>query len=306
MNNRNDLEQYLFELEKYLSDLGPSDRSKIIVSTEQHIQDALQKYSDKTLADILDDLGPAQKVANHHRLDLGLKTFKPERHPILKWLSITILGSMGLFLIFILTLVWKFTPIFEIDEEKQRIVILGGLIDINGVSGKVKIMDEYRFVENKFANQFDGSIDYSQEEYDEVVINFKSGILTINPATEAKLSWNCKLEVPPNSEFIDRSSKSVVINLEQYNGISCDISIPHDTSLTIDGKDAQVTINNAQFDTFVEINNGIVYFNNNPEVEYKYELNVKNGIVSNDFQSSKVVNAYEIKINVKNGSISRQ
>lgn len=305
MDNRK-LNQYLFQLEKHLVDLSPSDRSKIVLEIEQYIEDALERYSDKSVDQILEDLGTPERVANHYRLDRGLKTFKPARHPIIKWLSITFLGSIGLFLIFILTLVWKFTPIFEINEKTQQVTILGGLIDINGTSGKVKIMDDYKFVDNKFTNHFDGAIDFPREEYDELVINFKSGILNLNTSPEQKLTWNCKLEVAPSDDFMDRSKGVIVINLENYEGVDCEIGIPAEVKLTVDGKDAQITVSDAEFDTFIEIKNGTVFFNYNPEVDYAYDLKVKNGIVSPSFKSSKGKNAYETKIYIDNGSIQKQ
>lgn len=305
MENKKNLDQYLFQLEKCLSDLHPSERAKLVLETHQHINESLEKFQDKSLSKILDDLGPAQKVANHFRLDRGLKTFKPDKHPIIKWFSITLLGSSAIFCLLILILVWKFTPVFEIDEKKQRIVILGGLIDINGVSGKVKILDQYQFVDNKFSNHFDGAIDLPKEDYDELVINFKSGVLNLKTSNDQKLSWSCKLEIPPNDEFIDRSKDVIIIDLEPYEGVACDISIPADIKLTVDGKDAQITVTDAEFDTYIEIANGQVFFNYNTEVDYNYELKVKNGFVGPGFKSSKNKDAYEIRIFVDNGSIQK-
>lgn len=304
MDNKK-LHDYLFKLEKHLSDLSPSDRSKIILDIENHIEDSLRKYSDKSLDQILEDLGSAERVANHYRLDRGLKTFKPNRHPILKWFSITFLGSIGLFLIFILTLIWKFTPVFEVDEKNQRVTILGGLIDINGTSGKIKVGDEYKFVDSKFTNHFEGSIDFPKDVYDELVINFKSGQLNLNTASEAKLSWSCKLETPPNEEFMDRNKGVVIINLENYEGIDCDIQVPPDVKLTVDAKEGQVTLTDAEYDSYIELANGLVYFNYNPEVDYSYDIKVKNGTVSRDFISSGAKEAYEVKIYIENGKVDK-
>lgn len=304
MDNKK-LNDYLFKLEKHLSDLSPADRSKIIIDIEKHIEDALEKYSDKSLDQILQDLGPAERVANHYRLDRGLKTFKPERHPILKWLSISFLGATGLFLIFILTLVWKFTPIFKVDEKTQRVTILGGLIDINGTSGKIKIGDEYKFVDSKFTNQFEGAIDFPQEEFDELVINFTNGQINLNTSEGPKLSWSCKLEVPPSDDFMDRNPGVVVINLENYKGVDCDFQIPPEVKLTVDAKEGQISVTDAQYDTFIELKSGQIFFNYNPEEDYNYDLKVDNGIVSGDFQSSDNKDAYEVKIYLENGQISK-
>lgn len=305
MENKKNLEQYLYQIEKNLSDLHPSDRAQVVLDINLHINESITKFQDKSLSNILEDLGSPQKVANHYRLDRGLITFKPKKHPIVKWLSISFLGSITLFFLFILILVWKFTPIFEIDEKKQRVVILGGLIDINGTSGKMKIMDQYTFVDNKFSNQFDGAIDIPQGESDELVINFKSGVLNITNSLERELSWNCKLETPPTGDFLDQSKDIIVIDLEQYEGVSCDISVPSELKLSIDGQDAQITVTDAEFDTFIDIKNGQVFFNENPEVDYNYDLKVKNGLVSPEYKSSTNPDAYETRIYIENGSIQK-
>lgn len=304
MENTRALEQYLFTLEKSLSDLHPSDRAKIVLDINEHILEALDKYQDKKLIEVLEDLGHPQKVANHYRLDRGLKTFKPARNPILKWFSITFLGSIGAFLLFIAVMVWKFTPIFEVDEDQGRVVILGGLIDINQTSGKVKIMDQYNFVDNQFTNQFDGAVEFPKEEYDEVVVNFKSGVLNFTLSTEQKLSWNCKLDTPPSGDFLNRSKDIIELDFEGFDGIACDIAVPAEAKLTVDGKDAKITVIEAEFDTYIEVNNGSVFFNGNPEVDYNYDLKVKQGTIDN-FNSSDDPNAFETKIYVENGTISK-
>ena len=54
--------------------LNPSDRAKIVLDINEHIHEALNKYEDKSLKEVREDLGHPQKVANHYRLDRGLKT----------------------------------------------------------------------------------------------------------------------------------------------------------------------------------------------------------------------------------------
>ncbi|MEX1100260.1 MAG: hypothetical protein WEB87_07530, partial [Bacteriovoracaceae bacterium] len=259
------LELYLYELEKSLKDFSPSSRAKIILENHTHINEAKEKFPDKSLSAILDDLGPAQTVANHYRLDSGFKTYKPKKHPFLKWMSITIMGSFALFLIFAGLLVWKFTPLAKFDEENQRMILLGGLIDINGTSGKIKVFDQYQFVENRFSNQFDGAFELTPD-MNEIIVNFESGILNFKTTTSRKASWNCKLQIPPGKDIISMPPNALEINLEAYGGGSCDIEIPVDATLTAFGKDAQITLLDPLFDLFVEFENGSINFSPNPEV----------------------------------------
>lgn len=298
MNNKK-LENYLLDLEKRLGDFSPSKRAKIISENYDHILAAQEKFPDKSLGEILDDLGPAEKVANHYRLDEGFKTFKPKKHPVLKFLSITILGTSALFFIFIITIIWKFTPLMKVDEENGRIMFLGGLVDINATSGKVKVFDQYQFVENRFTNQFDGSFELTPD-MNEVIVNFESGIINFKTSTGKKTSWNCKLETPPGKDIVSILPHALEINLEAYGGGSCDIEVPVDSTLTASGDNAQVNVFEPEYDLMIEFENGAVNFSPNPEVEYNYDIRLQSG-VQDEFSSSSKPNAYEVKLYLENG-----
>jgi hypothetical protein len=302
MMDENKLENYLYQLEIALKDLHPSERAKIVLENRDQILDSRQKYPDKSMGEILDDLGPAEKVANHYLLDRGLKTYRPNKHPFWKWFSIMFLGSMGLLMVSILVMVWKFTPLFKVDEKNQRVIILGGLIDVNGVSGKIKVGDQYQFIPNKFNNQFNGTIDVPRDEFDELVINFKSGSLDFKTNIDRKLSWDCKLEKAPGQDFINMGKDIIEIDLEKTGGSSCMIGVPIDLKLTVDGEDGQISIEEPEFDTYIDIDNGSVRLMVNPEVEYKYDLSVRNGSFPK-LKSSENEDAYEIKIHMENGKI---
>lgn len=297
------LDNYLYDLEKALNDVRPAERAQIILENQQHILEAREKFPEKSLNDILNDLGSAQKVANHYLLDRGLKTYKPTRHPFLKWFSIMFLGSVGLLMATILVVIWKFTPLFKVDEKSQRIIILGGLIDVNGISGKIKVGDQYQFIQNKYTNQFDGALDVPKNEFDELVINFKSGSIDLKTNFNRKLSWDCKLEKPPGQDFININNDIIEIDLEKTGGSSCILEVPTDLKLTLDGEDAQVSLIEPEYDTYIDIDNGNVSVSPNPEVEYTYDLRVKNGTAPKGNSSIKQ-DAYEIKVYVENGIIS--
>lgn len=296
------LENYLFELEKNLKDVPPSARAQIVSEVNTQVCELQKNYPEKSISQIISDLGSAQKLANHYRLDRGIKTFKPNRNPILKWISITFIGSICIFFVFISLMIWKFTPIFKVDESTQRITILGGLIDVNGVSGKVKIGNEYSFIKNQYPNAFNGSMEISKEEFNEVVISFNTAILEVKTAEDRKFSWDCKLSTPPNDEFVNLEKDSVELKLEKSEGADCKLLIPQDINFTVEGKDGQVILNEPEFDTFVEVENGTVQIIPNPEIAYKYDFAVKNGSVP-ALKASQSKDAFEMKINVANGKI---
>lgn len=305
MNDQKLLEHYLHELEQTLGQLPPSQRAKIVHETHDHVHQVRQNYPEKTIAQILDDLGPAAKLGNHHLLDNNLKTYKPKRSPFIKWLSIGFIGSVSAFFLFVVFLIIKFSPLYHLDEKNNRLVILGGLIDLNVASGQYKVFDQYQFVpSNKFTNQFNGSIDVPREEFDELVINFKSGTLDIKTSVDRRFMWDCKLENPPEDDFINMSKDMIDIDLEKTGGANCELVVPSDLKLTVQGDAGQVTLTEPEFDAYVELVSGNVIIRPGPEVEYKYDLKVANGTIERAPQSSTNPDAYEVRATVENGKIS--
>lgn len=296
------LEQYLFELEKSISDFPPSLKAKVISEINVHIQESLEKFPDKNISQILDDLGPATKVANHYRLDSGFKTFKPNKNPVWKFITIAFLGSVVVFALSIGILVWKFTPVIKIDEDKQRFMLFGGLIDINGKSGKIKVFDQYKFVDNKYRNEFEGAYEMENNQ-DELLIHFNSGKLDLVNSEDKNIRWNCKLEKAPTDDIIAFKDDSIKLNLDNYGGGSCELQIPIDTKVQLEGLEGEVTLKEPEYDIFVDMDNGAINFIHAPEVEYTYSLRVQNGPKISFPDNSADPNAYEIQLELKNGSL---
>lgn len=305
MKDQNLIESYLLRLERALIPLSSSERAKIVLENHTHISEALNKYPDKTTQELLEDLGSPEKVANHYLMDKGLKTYKPKKNSFLKFFLYSSGTFLLLFVGIITFVVWKFTPIYKYDEENKRVIILGGLVDLNQKSGEYKILNEYKFVENQFTNSFEGSIEVRREEYDEIVVNFQSGMMTFENSQDTKLAWNCKLENPPTDDFMSFGTDMIEMDFVRTGGSSCTIEVPIDMKLTAFGENAQVILNEPEYDSYVEIDNGQIVIGPNPEIDYKYDLSVKNG-AKDIFESSLNEKAYEIKGVLENGSISKK
>jgi len=83
-----------------------------------------------------------------------------------------------------------------------------------------------------------------------------------------------------------------------------DISIPSNLKLTVDGKEGKVIFTDPEYDIYLEMENGSVTFNENPEVDYNYDLKVKNGSIDS-FNSVESPESFEIKIFLESGSINK-
>tara|TARA_B100001971_G_scaffold215182_1_gene259061 strand:+ start:6009 stop:6932 length:924 start_codon:yes stop_codon:yes gene_type:complete len=299
------LEQYLFDLEKSISDFPPSLKAKVISEINQHIHEAREKFPDKSVAQILDDLGPATKVANHYRLDSGFKTFKPNKHPFWKYFTIIFLGSILIFSISIGILVWRFTPVIKIDEENQRFMLFGGLVDINGKSGKVKFFDQYKFVENKYTNEFEGTYTM-QDTQDEILINFNAGKMDLINSPDRNIKWLCKLEQAPTQDIVSLKNDSIKLKLDDFGNGSCVIEVPMNAKVQLDGLEGEVTIKEPEYDIFVDMENGAINFIHAPNVEYQYSLRLQNGPKARFPDNSNNPNAYEIQLELENGNLNYQ
>ena len=263
-----ELNQYLTKTESYLKDISPTERAAIVLEIQSQIKSSINMYPDKTINQILQDIGSPASVANRYRSNKGLKTFK-ENKPF-SFFKFIFTISVIFFLIIVAgisILAWKFTPVFKLDEQSNRITILGGLIDINGKSGKVKIMDNYQFVDNNFTNSFEGSIDIMEENYDEVVVNFKSGTLNLSYTEQDQVSWDCKLDSPPKENFINKSEEIIELDFEELDGISCDVTAPTNYKTTVDAQDGRVRILEPFNDVYIEIDNGDIIFRPKPEFD---------------------------------------
>ena len=190
------LESYLSALDKALEQISVSERAEIITEIKSHILDAQEKNPDHSLDSILESLGAPETVANRYILERGLKLAKPQRGSALKWVTIGLLGTFSIFAFLLLVLLWKFTPIISVDDDK--VVILGGLIHVSGSSLKdeddssgLKISTHFHTNDGS-AQNWEGSkkLDKSVEK---VEIPFKHGNFQVSSgAGTHDLSWQCR------------------------------------------------------------------------------------------------------------------
>lgn len=288
---------YLQIIESYLSDLDVTDRSKILTEILYEVQ-----KQDASM------LRPALDYVNEKRSQYGLAVYRPrKRFPILASLFKFSALMFIIFLGFLSFLIWKFTPVIKIDEESHRIVILGGLIDIDGKAGKLKLGDEYHYSHEGFSNDFQASINLNESQ-DEVLINFVSGSFNLKTSEDENFVLDCKLASPPSTEIISQENELIKINFNKIDGLNCSLHIPVDKRLTIEGSNASIVVPTPEYNLYVELENGKVYLSPEEEIDYNYGLHIENTDNSfiGDFESSNDENAYEIRIHLHSGAIIKK
>lgn len=295
MNNHN---EYLKQIESYLEDLEVIQKSKILSEIHQEI-------TNKELLDLEDPL----IFANKKRAENGFVPYLVKKKFSLSSFLMKSIAIMFLsFLAFISFLIWKFTPIIKVDEEANRVIILGGLIDIDGKSGKFKIVDDYHFSHEGFSNDFQANINLDEDK-DEIIVKFDSGSFNLETAKSDQLTVDCKLANPPTNDIISQEEEVLNINFDKIEGLNCALQIPVDKKITIEGNYASLTVPSPEYNLYVELKNGKVYFTPEQEIDYNFTLNIENDSPNNfigDFESSEGEEAFEIRINLEDGAIIRK
>jgi hypothetical protein len=251
----------------------------------------------------LSELQPSLTYANTKRSEHGFVPFEvKQKFSFFKFfLKFSAVMTM-IFIFFISFLFWKFTPIFKVDEQNNRVTILGGLIDIDGKSGKFKIFDDYHFSDDSFTNDLQASIALPAD-VDEIIVEFSSGSFSITNSDDSEFKLDCKLAMPATKEIIKQMDDFLKIDLTNISGSTCELKVPEDKKLTLEGKQSSIRVLNPEFNLYVELENGKVAITPEEEIDYLFNLEVTNGYIG-DFESSEAENAYEIQGNIGSGSIS--
>lgn len=125
------VEQFLEKVNIALEQIPIGERAEIITELKSHIMEVQEHEPNKSINEILNSIGKPEIVAAKYLQDRGLKPIKPrEQISATKWIVIGFLGTFGLTIFFILSLLWKFSPIIKVDNETGHVEMLGGTIDV--------------------------------------------------------------------------------------------------------------------------------------------------------------------------------
>ncbi len=288
MQNHN---EYLKQVETYLEDLPVLDRAKIL--SECHSEVINQETS---------DLSPSLEYANQKRAEHGFVSYKEKKS--FSFMSFFFKFTLIGFLLLgsgVGFLIWKFYPILKVDEKNNRVIILGGLIDIDGEAGKMKVFDEYRFSQDTYTNDLQANLILGQEK-DEIIINFNSGTFFLKNSNTAEVKLDCKLSAAAPANSITEEIDYIKIDLMKIPGVSCNVQIPIDKRITLEGLEGSVQLKSPEFNAYIELESGQVAIQPEKEIDYIYNLEVTNGYIG-EFETRESPQAYEIQARIQNGSI---
>ena len=285
--------EYLKQIENYLNDLEVMERAKLLSEINSQIIDSDTR-----------DLEDPLLIANKKRVEHGFYPYKHKEKPSFLRFFLKLSAIMTIIVMsFIGIIIWKFTPVFHVDEEKNRVIILGGLIDIDGKAGRFKVGDQYQFTEAKYENEFQAQLNLSQEQ-DEIIIEFNSGAFNIKTTEDTNFQVSCKLETQPTANILENNKNSIEIDFTKMEGSSCDLIIPSGKKLSLEGKSSNIDLIEPTYNTYIEVDSANIQILPAPETIYKFDIEVKNGHIGQDLNKKPLDQYdYELNIELENGSV---
>lgn len=304
------LENYLDRLEKSLGTISVSEKAEIIIEIKSHIMDATENDPEHSTQNAINSLGVPEQVAKKYLDERGLEAPKLNlpKAPSAKWFVLGFLGLIGMFMLFILILVFSFTPFIKVDEDKGRVQILGGLIDINErtfdaivddkdkknfkFEGSLKIGDD--------ANELSAGIkEINENDPKEIKMNFLNGKASFEASTTDKLEYSCKTD-----KLIDSGTKHVKnFDFSNTNAAKCKFKVPKDYSIKIKAINAKFSFDQVAANIDLKATNGKIDFKPAKGIDYNYNFKITNGKISN-YNSSNNKEAYQVKMTLLNGKIN--
>lgn len=294
------LEKYLNALESALKPFPVSDRAEIITEIKSHILSAVEKDPNTNLESVLAALGEPEIVANRYLIERGLKPNKPPISPVVKWIVIGFLGTVALVILAFVLMLSYLSPLIKVDEQSEKVSLLGGAIQIDGKEGRV-------FIDGAIGERrrIVGAADV--EPGQNISIQFNHGRFTVETSDDEKLTWRCRaISEGKKDETVQPITENGKLSLDfsATNLTRCKLKVPVGALLTMNGTNGRIYLKEPQFGVNVELTNGRVSFEPDDDSAYQYNLSVVNGTVDS-FQSSDKPNAHSINIRLTNGQIRR-
>lgn len=304
MSTNPQLERYLQDLDKALSQISLSDRAEIITELKSHLLEAERKNPEHNFRQLLDSLGSPEQVASRYLMERGLKPAEPLKpriwSPIIKWLTIGSLGVCTIVAVMVIILAIKFSPILKIDAANDQLMLLGGLISIDGNEGVLKVGDTVMRGDKK-AQKFEGKKPLTNPEKYTLVIPFTNSKLELLNSLDNDLQWTCKTAGSGEGPFKEDKYK-LTLDLSHMFSSKCEVKLPKGIKVEISGANAKMEIEKPRYHLNAQIANGKISLKPDPHQNYVYDIHVTNGSTDH-FDSKETPTSYRVAIRLSNGKI---
>ena len=188
-------------------------------------------------------------------------------------------------------MVWKFTPLVNVDEESGRVILLGGLIDISEKTSKHSQSDKIK-----------STFDIADKDYQMLQMNFSNVKATIVNNDDKKISYEC---TGLNHPTILKDNKVFSLDFNQSPVKKCIFKIPKNLDLKVDATNAKFTLKKLNNNMNLSLINAKVKLLPDSLAKYFYNLQVLNGKIDT-FEGSDDASAYKVTIKITNGKIQQR
>ncbi|MBS1983662.1 MAG: hypothetical protein JST16_05770 [Bdellovibrionales bacterium] len=288
------------QLDAALTGIPVSDRAEIITEIKSHLLDAQSKSPDQPTAKILESFGRPKEVAARYLQERGLTPRKKPFIRFLKW-SLLTLGSITLLILLgSAVLLYKFSPILQIDSDTDQIKVLNGLVEIDGQRGRVKIGDLNIDGRHLPQENFDGNRTIDPKKIKNFVLDFTNGKIQINSTATNQISWKCK--TGKDSSRVLEESTQITLKIDAM-GAKCEITIPKALTVTARGLNGKVQLEQMASAVNLNLINGKVLIQPDTKLKYKYNLEVGTGKIDSAIASASDQTGIPITVHLTNGTV---
>lgn len=303
--NYSKVESYLTALEKELNSLSTSERAEIVLEIKSHIMTKLEEQPEGSVDSILASLGSPKDVAMKYLDDRGIE-WKPTKGiasalaSIFKWSVIGFLGTMAIGAIVSVFVISMFSPLVEVDEEKGKVKILGGAIDIDEFDSRDVNIRFDTTTSDEFEEIY---VIENIDELKQINIESASGNMKLENGDRDIIEVECRTSNAKVEKLIQRNQdESINIDLAALGSSRCEIELPRNIPIQWRNNSGVVRINRVENPIALTMSSGRVQFKPSKGVSYNYDLSLKSGRID-EFFSSNAKDSLPIKIEMQSGRI---
>jgi len=222
----------------------------------------------------------------------------------LKWLLLAIVLMIALPAGCIGVLVWRFTPLIEVDESGRRLGLLGGAFKMDFSQGAVTVLGKTQKVELPH-QKLEGKAKLRAGGSTEVVVHLRQGAIEITNSPDV-LRWSCETVGPNAPPRLRQTEKTWQLDLTALFVQSCRIEIPRRARLRLTTGMGQITLVQPKFAVNLKIDQGQVRIRPDEKTKYTKTVEVSQGEDrSGDLASGKAGDAVALMIKLGSGTVER-
>jgi len=165
---------------------------------------------------------------------------------------------------------------------------------------KSRIQYFKNFKQANLSKKISGEFKYSPDNFETISFQFVNLKGRIRNNYNNKLIYNCSY----NSEATKPIITKTLLDFTKTKGANCRIKIPVKHKITFNVVNTNLRLDNLNNDIDVNFVNGKVKFEADDQANYKYNLNLVNGRISESFKNSTNTKSFQINITGTNGVIT--